>query len=205
VLSRRTEAGERLKVELRTLAFTADEREWFREHLEDAIMVAGDPKGPENLLDRLEDTPLSWPDARPPTVRVHRWRLVAESPWDLRGDTHRAESLCPEVPGFGLLAMAVVRRVLGLVRAAGAAPPPRLAWPDLRGVRQVGGSVDSWRGSRWTERQGQWIPREGIVGEPVLEGEGVTELVPLLRTAALISVGKATTEGLGALRIEHLP
>ncbi len=131
-------------------------------------------------------------------------RLCADTPLALRGDDAICHALCPHAPWLALLVRAGIRRLDALVRAF--APPPggrlpRVELPDLTTVEVVRGGLTPWRSSRFSHRQRQRLPLAGLHGEVVIAGDAVTALVPLLRALTVTSVGKATSLGLGALRI----
>jgi hypothetical protein len=169
--------------------------------LRDALAVLGDPRGAPNALtvsdiERGTLGELLSPDAHGDAVR-----LVTRSPLDLRGDVEAAATLCPKVPGVGVLLRAGVRRIDGLLRASAVgAAPPRVEWPDLRELRVREGEMRPWRASRFSHRQGQRHPLQGIHGALVLDG--AREVVSLLRALAVVGVGRHTSHGLGEMTVE---
>lgn len=131
-------------------------------------------------------------------------RLRTATPLFLRGDEERCAALCPQASWLALVARAGVRRLDALVRAF--APPPggslpRALLPDLTAVEIVDGGWAPWRASRFSHRQHQRLPLEGIHGEAVLAGDELGALTPLLCALTVTSVGKATSLGFGGLRV----
>ncbi len=99
---------------------------------------------------------------------------------------------------FEHLAEALLRRVDVLHRFYGAGPG--LEGPPLReaarAVRIVRRRL-SWRAQqRYSHRQKQAMPMDGLVGGFDLEGD-VTPLIPLLRAGTLLHAGKGVTMGMG--------
>ncbi|MCS6912334.1 MAG: CRISPR system precrRNA processing endoribonuclease RAMP protein Cas6 [Myxococcales bacterium] len=138
-----------------------------------------------------------------PEVSGGAVRLWTETPLDLRGSWDLCRTQCPQAPWFALLLRAGVRRLDGLLRLCRPPeePVPRVALPDLRGL-QVQGRLVPWRGSRYSHRQEQRLLLRGLVGEVLLQGDPVPEVLPLLRVLAVTGVGKATAFGLGSMRLE---
>lgn len=130
-------------------------------------------------------------------------RVNAMTPLLLRGDEAAAGSLCPHAPGFAMLLRAGVRRLAGMLRAnAPGDPVARVEWPALQGLRCTDDQMTRWRDARVSRAQGRRQPLEGLVGSAVLEGEGVSDLLPLLRVLERVGVGRKTSFGFGELRVE---
>jgi len=130
--------------------------------------------------------------------------LRTETPLCLRGDEELCRALSPRVPWLALLARAGIRRLDALVRAF--APPaggrlPRAELPDLVTVELIRGALSPWSSSRFSHRQHQRMPLEGLQGDAVVDGPDLAALAPLLRALTVTSVGKSTSLGLGTLRV----
>jgi hypothetical protein len=130
--------------------------------------------------------------------------LRTETPMCLRGDDAICRQLCPRVPWFALLVRAGVRRLDALVRTF--APPrggrlPRAELPDLSKIDLLRGALARWSSSRFSHRQHRRMPLHGLAGDAILHGEHLHALVPLLRILAVTGVGKATSLGLGVVRM----
>jgi len=134
------------------------------------------------------------------------WRIEARTPLVLRGDVARCERACPRAPWLALLVRAGIRRLDALL---GAFTPrgvrPRVEMPRLEEVEVVEGRVASWRGSRFSRRQGRRFPLEGLRGSAVLRGAAMRDIGTLLRVLEVTGVGKATSMGFGALAATPLP
>lgn len=145
-------------------------------------------------LTRLELTP-------PPAPPVREITVELLTPLRLKfRNTLRAE-----LP-FHLLIRGTLRRVATLNQCFGAGEPPL----DYRGLVARAEQVElaaadlrwhDWR--RYSNRQDQAMLMGGITGWATYRGE-LTEFIPLLEYAAQVHLGKATTFGLGQLRL-HLP
>jgi len=147
---------------------------------------------------------MSLGDLAPPELPAGPLHLRTESPLCLRGDEAVCRSLCPRVPWLALLVRAGVRRLDALVRAF--APPvggqlPRAELPDLSSVELIRGALSPWSSSRFSHRQHQRMPLEGLQGDAVVHGPHLAALAPLLRALTVTSVGKSTSLGLGTLRV----
>lgn len=55
---------------------------------------------------------------------------------------------------------------------------------------------------RYSSRQGQRVPQEGLVGRARLEGDALRELAPLLALGEVVHVGKGTAMGMGRYQID---
>jgi len=142
--------------------------------------------------------------AAPPPPEDGQLHLRTETPLWLRGDEELCRALCPRVPWLALLARAGIRRLDALVRAF--APPaggklPRAELPDLVTVELIRGAFTPWSSSRFSHRQHQRMPLEGLQGDAVVHGPHLAALAPLLRALTVTSVGKSTSLGLGTLRV----
>lgn len=164
----------------------------------DALEVLGRPDAPPNEVGVVDDGPV----VRARAGRATAWRLIAESPWCLRGSLERGAQRCPEAPWLEPLASEGLQRVSHLIGAFAGQRTPRIALPDLSGVERVAGAVRPWEDSRFTHRQQQRVGMKGYEGAAVLRGAGVDALVPLLSALSLVGVGKGTSMGFGALRLE---
>lgn len=139
--------------------------------------------------------------ASPPTSSLH---LRTETPLGLRGDEALCRALCPPIPWLALLVRAGVRRLDALVRAfvpSVGGRLPRTELPDLSTIALIRGGFTRWSSSRFSHRQHQRIPLHGLHGDAVIDGPNLADLAPLLRALTVTSVGKATSLGLGALRL----
>lgn len=122
----------------------------------------------------------------------------------LRGDLDISARACPRAPWLALLVRAGIRRLDALLTAFAGATPRYAELPSMVDV-EVEGQLSRWRGSRYSRRQAQRFPLDGLVGRAVARGEAMHEVGALLRVLELTSVGKATSMGFGALSAEPLP
>lgn len=132
-------------------------------------------------------------------------RFETRTPVLLRGDDDAGETLCPDAPGFGKLLRAGVRRLASIAR--GVDPTHRVGrvvWPDLRGLQRFDDRVGPWRAGRFSRAQGRRQPIEGVEGAVVIEGAGITEVLPLLRAIERVGVGRKTSFGFGEIHVEAL-
>lgn len=70
------------------------------------------------------------------------------------------------------------------------------------GVRLVAAETEHAHSARRSSRTGQRHPLEGILGAALYEGERLAELMPWLRLAERLGVGKHTTFGLGHVEVD---
>jgi hypothetical protein len=160
-------------------------------------------------LGRPPQTPRWTPALRVRPVRIEhlqlprgnpsaRWTFRAETPLDLRSDDEeRHRSACPEAPEFSLLVEAAIRRLYRLAQEVFPGVEfPQPQRPDLTQIRRHGGFAPI-HNRRFSHRQLQTMPLQGLVGELHVEGDALLDLSPLLYLLPTLSVGKKTTMGLG--------
>lgn len=200
VPSRQTlEAGERFDVTCLTVADALPAEAGLDDAFTSALMRLGTgPARPHNVVVVGEEV-LAWgePDGG------RRVRLVAETPLQLRGDLARSRDNCPALPWLALLVSAGIRRVAALVERYGSAEVPRVRMPRLDGLRVLADGLEATRLSRFAVRQGKRVPIEGWTGAVTVEGDAVVGLWGLLRALEVTGVGKGTSLGLGALRVDE--
>ena len=137
---------------------------------------------------------------------VDRITIDIRTPLLLRGDFERARELCPSKPWFGLLVRAGIRRLDALLGMTAAGERPRVELPSVASVRHVAGEVVAWSSSRWSRRQDRRFPLEGWTGSITLAGDGLAEILPLLRVLEATGVGRKTTMGFGWIIVTtHAP
>jgi len=133
-----------------------------------------------------------------------RWSIRAHTPLALRDEIDGRE--CPQLPELAKIVRAGARRLLRLHRVQhGNDWLPPVTMPDLTELRLTSGHFAPWAGSRFSQRQRQRQPMDGLLGEVEVTGEVLRELSPLLALLPLISVGKQTSMGLGHLTTTPLP
>jgi hypothetical protein len=107
-----------------------------------------------------------------------------------------------ELP-FHVLIRAALRRVSSLFTQFGAGEP-RLDYKGLvaraQAVRTTASTICWFDWQRYSHRQDQAMLLGGMVGEATYEGE-VGEFMPLLRLVEIVHLGKATTFGLGKVKV----
>ncbi len=121
-----------------------------------------------------------------------------ETPTELRERGHALAS-----PPFSSLVRAILRRLTTLSHfyCDGPARFDVHPWLDLAaGVEHQGGDLRPTAWSRWSSRQGRWVPMHGIVGR-ARYSPAPAALLPLLRLGEWLHVGKGATGGLGAIRV----
>jgi hypothetical protein len=116
------------------------------------------------------------------------------------------DELQPSV-GFRALAFAMLRRTLEMAHFHLPGAAAGIDW-DFRPLLEQASAIRvttsrlSWRDwERYSNRQGRKMTLGGFVGEMEIEGD-LAPLVPLLRTAEILHVGKGATFGLGRIEIE---
>ena len=132
---------------------------------------------------------------------MQRMHLRFCTPLRLRRHGKEVSDLTPE-----LLVDALLGRLQSLVEfhCGGGAPLLRTALLDM--ARNIG--IDSngltiRRLSRWSNRQRQEVPLDGLCGELVLSGKELVDLAPLILAGEVMRVGKGTVFGLGHYEVER--
>ena len=96
---------------------------------------------------------------------------------------------------------AAVRRLSQLAVAFGAGPHTSVEYPpNLEDVEVVQGELQTWRGSRFSRRQGHRHPLDGWSGAIRIRGPVADMLGPLVQLAGPAQLGKHTTMGFGVVR-----
>lgn len=168
----------------------------------DALERLGTNLHQRNTVTDLEAGPLRWPASERDAVRALRIRC--ETPLVLRGDLARSRENCPGFPPLMLLASAGLRRVAMLLEAFEGAPLERVRLPTARGILAREDRFRPWRAERVSRRQDRAIPIEAWHGSVELEGDELRSFAPLLQALSVLQVGKATSQGFGALTVEVL-
>jgi hypothetical protein len=142
-------------------------------------------------------------DVRPGEPREARVRIVFETPVWIE---HRGKLLAPAEVDFPDLFRHAYRRLTTLAALYGT-----LEADDERSfaklaacageVRTVERQLRALRWERWSMEKDVRHPMRGLVGEVVCEGP-VGPLLPVLRAAEVVHVGKGTSHGLGRVRVE---
>jgi hypothetical protein len=171
--------------------------ELFGQSLLQALSRLGSPGSTsvEAPVYRLLPDPTLEPEADRPLL------IEAVTPLDLRGNEDTAHSLCPQAPVVALLMMSAARRLRSLLQASTKEDVGPFEFPSLQQLRVLEGGFWPWRGSRFSHRQQQRSPLQGWLGQIVVLGPAVALLFLLLQWASRVSVGKATSIGLGELRL----
>lgn len=145
--------------------------------------------------------------ARPGDGAARRVRLRFVTPVDLRSEGETAGGAAAEAPSFGALLRRARNRTTALAAFFGEAPiahDPRAVAELADGVTLVRSEVTRAELVRRSSRTGQRHPIGGVMGSAVYEGEGIGELMPWLRIAEAIGVGKHATFGNGRVAVEVL-
>ncbi|MCW2279020.1 CRISPR system precrRNA processing endoribonuclease RAMP protein Cas6 [Heliophilum fasciatum] len=132
---------------------------------------------------------------------LERLKVRLETPLRLKADEHLQNRISASVLVRGL-----ARRISVLAAFYGEEP-----WAEdfpelLRLAETVGVEVDHYRWVDWerySSRQDCRMKLGGLVGELVLSGAGLEKLLPLFVWGQLTHVGKATSFGLGAMRVSY--
>lgn len=139
---------------------------------------------------------------RPGDTEARRLRVRYRTPTSLR-----ANGVPQERPSFGVLLRRIRDRVSALAVFYGDGPLDI----DIEGIARKADGITtiaavfrraSWR--RTSARTKQKHPIEGVIGEAVYEGEGLGELMPLLRLGEVLHVGKHASFGNGRIDVEVL-
>lgn len=144
--------------------------------------------------------------ARPGDSTARRVRVRFRTATDLRG----ASASGGEAPSFGTLLRRARDRASALATFFGDGAlfederEPRALADAADRVRLLGAEIEAMRTERRSSRTGQRHPLEGIVGTAHYEGDDLATLMPWLRLAEVLGVGKHTTFGLGHLEVEVL-
>lgn len=119
----------------------------------------------------------------------------------------RADGVPQERPSFGVL----VRRLRDRVSALAFFYGEGALDVDVEGLASKADGITTvvadFRRAAWmrtSARTKQKHPIEGVLGEAVYEGEGLGELMPLLRLGELLHVGKHASFGNGKIDVEVL-
>jgi CRISPR/Cas system endoribonuclease Cas6 (RAMP superfamily) len=135
-----------------------------------------------------------------PTHKVERVLLRLETPLRLK----YRNRLHPELP-FHLLVRAMLRRIASLNARFGEGEPDL----DYKGLvrraekaREAASSLQWTDWARYSNRQEQKMLMGGLTGTIQYEGD-LSEFIPLLHYSEKVHLGKATTFGLGRIRVEH--
>lgn len=177
-----------------------------------ACVDAADMTGPVvyergSDLVRPQRIPLRARDlARPGDATASRARLRFLTPVDLRGEGD-AGAGSADAPAFGVLLRRARNRATALATFFGEAPidhDPRALAELADSVTLVRSEVGRTELMRRSSRTGQRHPVGGVVGSAVYEGEGIGALMPWLRLAELIGVGKHATFGNGRVAVDVL-
>jgi hypothetical protein len=201
--------GTQIAACLRAIASPVAVMPYLDAALRDALVRAGgfvrDPLVRTVSLGASKIAPVSLPEFSSWTSNqpLEHVRIETITPVLLRGDRAAGRDLCPNAPWLGMLVRAGVRRIDALVRGyAPGVPQARVEFPSLQDVRVISGELKPWRGSRFSQRQGQRTPFAGLEGSVVIAGNGVAAIAPLLAALEIINVGKTTSMGFGNLRVE---
>lgn len=151
---------------------------------------------PGGLLDLREaSTP-----APPPMPAVARIRLV--TPLRIRRESDLVE---PERLDLGEFTAAVLRRLALLTRFHTAAMW-RMDHAGLRALAETAKLIEKrlyWQDwARYSNRQGRKIPMGGVMGEFLVEMQGLEPLWPLLWVGQWVHAGKGAVMGLGRYELE---
>ncbi|MBI5514305.1 MAG: CRISPR system precrRNA processing endoribonuclease RAMP protein Cas6 [Deltaproteobacteria bacterium] len=161
---------------------------------------------------RLQPTPLvglpgqggprAWPHA---SYSSDTWKIETLTPCVVDPDLERGRRSCPGAPWLPVLVRAMVRRAATLMGAFAPEierePAPLL---DLSRVEILGGGLTRWSASRFSARQGQWVPLRGWTGSLTVRGDVLWDIGPLFQVAARTGIGKNTALGFGGLRISMI-
>lgn len=141
---------------------------------------------------------------RPGDAAARRVRVRFLTPADLRSE---GETSAGGAPAFGTLLRRARNRATALATFFGDAPIEH----DARATGDLADRVSLARAEvaraemvRRSSRTGQHHPIGGVVGSAVYEGEEIGGLMPWLRIAEAIGVGKHATFGNGRIAVEVL-
>ena len=175
---------------------------YFHVALLDALKSLGRPQAVEVTESDATDGRIAAPSAPTSTVTVAtRTPIVVK-----RGNAwNRCADECPAEPWVARLARLGVVRLRALESAyGGRADPIRLDWPSWHAIERTG-SLERWRGSRFSHRQQQRMPTDGVRGHLTLTGPGAEELGRLFGSIAQVGIGKHTTMGFGSIEVGSSP
>ena len=172
----------------------------------------GPARAPFDLAGVTDTTGRDEQDVRqrgPATGKGDKSTLTMRAATPLRLARRRGD---PEEPSVGSVAGAAAERLRRLVNASGGGDTPAEPFsttgarpPDTRAERlKARASFARVRLGRWSSRQGRWYPLDGHMGEAHVE-QAPVEIAEALRAAAMLGVGKGTTNGLGRVVLEELP
>jgi len=119
----------------------------------------------------------------------------------------RADGVAQERPSFGVLLRRLRDRMSALSVFYGEGPGDVDVDAIARRADAVETVVAEFQRARWkrtSARTGQRHPVEGVIGEAVYEGEGLGELMPLLRLGEVLHVGKYASFGNGKIEVQVL-
>ncbi|MBK8252411.1 MAG: CRISPR system precrRNA processing endoribonuclease RAMP protein Cas6 [Polyangiaceae bacterium] len=141
---------------------------------------------------------------RPGDGQVHRVKVHFLTPTELKGD-YTAYGHGNSAPTFGTLIRRIQGRASALATFFGSAP---FTYP-FQHVAALADTVHTHHAEmrhrgviRRSARTRQTHPVEGLVGTVIYQGEAVGTLMPLLRLAEVIGVGKHATFGNGKIGVE---
>lgn len=146
--------------------------------------------------------------ARPGDASAARVRVRFLTPTDVRGSGPGEEAARPsDAPPFGVLVRRAQGRAGALATFFGEGPlthDARAVGELADSVRLVQSEVGRAELMRRSTRTGERHPVSGVVGAAVYEGEGVAALLPWLRLAEALGVGKHATFGNGRIAVDVL-
>lgn len=198
-------AGSRFAGRLVVLGPTSSLLPYLEASLRDALHFLGRPSRQSSPWSPAFSARLR-PPVRLSSPEIHdsaRWLVRVHSPLVLRDDPDASAAACPALPELAQVARSGARRLQRLHRAVHGSPPA-MSLPDLRDVTVTFGQFVPWSSSRFSQRQEQRMPLNGLLGEVEIAGESLRELSPLLAVLPLLGVGKQTTFGLGHLHTEPM-
>lgn len=142
---------------------------------------------------------------RPGDAAARRVRVRFLTPVDLRSENEAPSGLHGDAPSFGTLIRRARNRATALATFFGEqqiSHDPRAAADLADRVTLTRSEVTRAEMVRRSSRTGQRHPIGGVVGSVLYEGEGIGELMPWLRIAEVIGVGKHATFGNGRIAVE---
>lgn len=151
--------------------------------------------------------------ARPGDTSATRIRVRFVTPTELRSGEDgaateaKADPTLPEPPSFGTLIRRTRNRVGALATFFGEGPIAHDAGalgPLADSVTLVQAELTHTRMLRRSSRTGQRHPIGGVLGSVVYQGEAIAALMPWLRLAESLGVGKHATFGNGRIAVEVL-
>lgn len=146
--------------------------------------------------------------ARPGDGEAHRVRVTFVTPTDVRGGAEGAvDSDAPKAPSFSALVRRARDRASALATFFGSGAFTH----DLRAVGDLADGVSLTHAEvrraellRTSSRTGQTHSVGGVVGVAIYQGAAIGGLMPWLRLAEALGVGKHATFGNGKIAVEPL-